>query len=581
MELRKANAILLVYSDHYSYERVGLFWMPYFRTLGLNVPVVLCASKSDLAPTPTDGGQSIADEMLAVMSEFKEIDSCIRTSAKEHSNVSEAFFLCQRAVTHPIAPLFDTKEAVMKPAAITALQRIFYLCDRDQDGRWNDEEIQKFQSKCFNYELSAEEVAEIKSSIQKLDPSAVDGQGIKESGFLLLNRIYIDRGRHETVWEILRKFHYTDSLSLKDSFLHPTLNAPPFSSTELSPLGYRFFADLFLLHDRDNDGGLNDAELAALFAPSSGPPPAWATGDFASSTVRDEAGHVTLQGWLALWSMTTLESASTTLEYLALLGFEHASGSAAAGIRVTRARHRHRRRGRARIERSVLLCYVVGGAGAGKTALLDAFLGRPLCAAYAPTIHPRSAVNAVELPGGKQCHLILKELGELEPAVLDNARRLDACDLVCYAYDSGDPESFAEVAGLHARFPQLSDVPGVFVALKADLDKAVQRADVQPDELAESLKVPPPVHVSVKWSSISELFTHVRSIVSLVCPLVLTGTACRMRHQPVPAYSAQFGRAARSLRHVPQCGCGGHFGRCGHDGVEEGCDQTVRSFDRY
>ncbi|TKA73624.1 Mitochondrial Rho GTPase 1, partial [Cryomyces minteri] len=27
-EIRKSNVILLVYSDHYSYERVALFWMP-------------------------------------------------------------------------------------------------------------------------------------------------------------------------------------------------------------------------------------------------------------------------------------------------------------------------------------------------------------------------------------------------------------------------------------------------------------------------------------------------------------------------------------------------------------------------
>lgn len=31
IEIRKCNVILLVYSDHYSYERVALFWMPYFR----------------------------------------------------------------------------------------------------------------------------------------------------------------------------------------------------------------------------------------------------------------------------------------------------------------------------------------------------------------------------------------------------------------------------------------------------------------------------------------------------------------------------------------------------------------------
>ncbi len=143
-EIRKSNVILLVYSDHYSYERVALFWMPYFRSLGVNVPVVLCANKSDLV-AKTSTAQVVEDEMLPVMAEFKEIDSCIRTSAREHYNINEAFFLCQKAVTHPIAPLFDSKEGNLKPAAISALQRIFYLCDKDQDGYLNDEEVHNFQ----------------------------------------------------------------------------------------------------------------------------------------------------------------------------------------------------------------------------------------------------------------------------------------------------------------------------------------------------------------------------------------------------------------------------------------------------
>ena len=63
-EIRKSNVILLVYSDHYSYERVALFWMPYFRSLGVNVPVVLCSNKSDLNPGVST---TIEDEMLPVV----------------------------------------------------------------------------------------------------------------------------------------------------------------------------------------------------------------------------------------------------------------------------------------------------------------------------------------------------------------------------------------------------------------------------------------------------------------------------------------------------------------------------------
>ena len=51
-------------------------------------------------------------------------------------------------------------------------------------------------------------------------------------------------------------------------------------------------------------------------------------------------------------------------------------------------------------------------------------------------------VKDIELRGGKQCYLILEELGELEPAILENKSRLDQCDVICYAYDSSDPESF-------------------------------------------------------------------------------------------------------------------------------------------
>src|ERR1700753_776625 len=84
-ELRRSNVILLVYSDHYSYERVALFWLPHFRSLGVNLPVILCANKSDLVTTSTPA-QIVEEEMLPVMSEFKEIDSCIRTSARDHFN---------------------------------------------------------------------------------------------------------------------------------------------------------------------------------------------------------------------------------------------------------------------------------------------------------------------------------------------------------------------------------------------------------------------------------------------------------------------------------------------------------------
>ncbi|KAI5849734.1 mitochondrial Rho GTPase 1 [Tricharina praecox] len=508
-EIRRSNVICLVYSDHYSYERVSLFWLPYFRGLGVNLPVVLCANKSDLYPgVGADVEAETRKEMMPIMVEFKEIDSCIRASAKELRNVNELFYLCQRAVTHPIAPLYDSKEQNLKPAATAALQRIFFLCDRDQDGLLNDKEIQDFQTKCFGKPLAPDDLEEIKTLIRKTSPESATEEGIDGRGFILLNKIFAEKGRHETIWSILRTFHYTDSLSLKDSFLHPKFEVPPGASAELSPIGYRFFVDLFLLFDKDNDGGLNESELSALFAPTPGLPASWIERGFPSSTVRSEAGHITLQGWLAQWSMTTFQSPATTLEYLAYLGFDsHSKSGTAAALKLTKPRRRKRRQGK--VERNVVLCYVLGSSGCGKSTLLDAFLNRPFSPTYNPTIKPRTAVNSVELQGGKQCYLILEELGELEPAILENKAKLSECDVVCYAYDSSNPDSFAHVAELRSKHPHLDDLPAVYAALKADLDKTTQRFTQQPEEYTRDLGMSAPLHVSTTWTSVSELWANV------------------------------------------------------------------------
>jgi Ras family protein T1 len=504
-EIRKCNVILLVYADHYSYERVALFWMPYFRSLGVNVPVVLCANKSDLVGQGTTP-QVVEEELLPVMAEFREVDSCIRTSARDHRNVNEVFFLCQKAVTHPIAPLFDYKEGHLKPLCINALKRIFYLCDKDQDGYLNEQEMRDFQARCFDKPLTTDDLDNIKLSISKSLPASDLEKGIDLPGFLQLNKLYAEKGRHETIWIILRKFHYTDSLSLEDKFIRPKFEVPEYSSAELSPAGYRFFVDLFLIFDKDNDGGLNDEELDALFAPAPGLPSSWTDSSFPSSTVRNEAGHVTLQGWLAQWSMTTFIEPKTTIEYLAYLGFEPSNpkDSITAALKITKPRKRRSRLGR--VERNVVLCYVLGASGAGKSALLDSFLNRPFYGLYHPTIKPRRAVNSVELPGGKQVYLILEELGELEPAILENRAKLDACDLICYAYDSSDPDSFSHIVDLRKKYPHLDELPSIYTALKADKDKTNQRCELQPDQYTSSLSMSLPLHVSVTWGSISELF---------------------------------------------------------------------------
>lgn len=66
-------------------------------------------------------------------------------SAKQLLNVSEVFYFAQKAVLHPTAPLYDSREHVLKPQCVDALRRIFKLCDSDKDNVLNDIELNEFQ----------------------------------------------------------------------------------------------------------------------------------------------------------------------------------------------------------------------------------------------------------------------------------------------------------------------------------------------------------------------------------------------------------------------------------------------------
>ncbi|KAH3671597.1 hypothetical protein OGAPHI_000300 [Ogataea philodendri] len=517
-QIRLSDVIWLVFSDHYTYERISLYWIPMFRSMGVNLPVVLCNNKSDLDQLPDESETVLNEQFIPLLKEFKEIEACVRCSAKDNYNVNQAFYLCQRAVTHPIAPLYDYKESNLKPLAINALTRVFYLCDKDQDGLLNDSEFLQLQQKCFHKSMDIHELTSLKSTLNSALPGTATDAGISEEGFLALNKLYAESGRHETIWGILRAYHYTDSLSIDDKILYPKLDVPVGSSVELSPKGYKFLVDLFLLFDKDNDGGLNDDELTQLFYPTPGVPRSWQESNFPRTVVCNEQDYVTLQGWLAQWSMTTFLDYKVTLAYLGYFGYEDKSAngkvsSTTTALRITKSRKMKKRNNRLYrggvSDRTVFNCFVLGAPGCGKTSLMESFLGRHYSDFHSPTIQRNVAVNNVELIGGKQCYLILEELGELEPAILENSRKLDTCDVLCLAYDSSDPESFQHLIELRQAYPNLDRIPMVFVALKADLDRQQQRCDIQPETYTRALFLPAPLHISSSWaSSLTELLVH-------------------------------------------------------------------------
>lgn len=359
-EIKQAQVICLVYAvdDAKTFARVPAYWLPYIRSLGVNVPIVLVGNRIDTRGEDINN-PVLEDEILPIMNDFKEVETCVECSAKAIINIKEVFYFAHKSLLHPTAPLYDSKEQDLKPICKAALRRIFKLCDMNRDGVLDDEELNQFQIKCFGIPLQQLELEAIKDLVKDADALGVQGNGLTAEGFLYLHRLFIQRGKLETTWNVLRKFGYDDDLSLREDFLHPSMPIPSDGSVELSPVGYQFFTELFSKYDKDKDGVLSWNELEDLF--STAPENPWIKYGFPETTLTDETGGVTLQGFLAQWSMTTLLDHMVTLECLAYLGFQ---GDTRIALRVMRGKRFDRKKDRAK--RDVFLCLVVGATGCGK-----------------------------------------------------------------------------------------------------------------------------------------------------------------------------------------------------------------------
>ncbi|WVO22785.1 mitochondrial Rho GTPase 1 [Cryptococcus decagattii] len=531
--ISRAHVICLVYSiaDPSSFDRVAEYWLPLFRREGINVPVILVGNKIDLRGGRVTN-QGLEDESAPIMREFKEVETVVECSALLPLNVSEVFYFAQKAVLHPTAPLYDSREHTLKPKCLEALKRIFTISDVDKDGLLNAHELNQFQQKCFSTPLQSQELDGILEIVRSYDPYAVQplpsSKGITELGFLYLHTMFIQQGRMETTWTVLRKFGYGESLDLREDFLAPRFDVPSDCSVELSPLGNQFLTDIFEAYDKDQDGALSQHELDDLFSTSPGNP--WLSQGFPDTTITDDMGRVTLQGWLAQWSMSTLLNHRTTLNYLAYLGYSSSPATdlpTPTALHVTRPRKQDRRQ--RKVTRNVFLCYVLGATGSGKTSLLRSFVNRPYkggedgLGGYEPTTKVLSVVNSVEMEGVEK-YLVLQEFGsKYESEILRNSKRLDMADVIIYVHDSSDTNSFSYISNLRQQY-SLDHIPAIFVATKSDLDLAQQRHEVQPDVYCRRLGLQAPMAVSSRLGPLHNLWVAITRRIRVVARWGLAAT---------------------------------------------------------
>ncbi|XP_017895458.1 PREDICTED: mitochondrial Rho GTPase 2 isoform X2 [Capra hircus] len=484
-EIDKADVVCVVYdvSEEATVEKIRTKWIPLVNgntKRGPRVPIILVGNKSDLRP----GGSMEA--VLPIMSQFPEIETCVECSAKNLKNISELFYYAQKAVLHPTAPLYDPEAKQLRPACAQALTRIFRLSDQDMDQALSDQELNAFQTSCFGHPLAPQALEDVKMVVSKNVAGGVRDDQLTLDGFLFLNTLFIQRGRHETTWTILRRFGYGDSLELTADYLCPPLRVPSGCSTELNHRGYQFVQRMFEKHDQDRDGALSPAELQSLFSVF----PAAPWGPQLPSTVRTKAERLPLHGYLCQWTLVTYLDVQRSLEHLGHLGYPTLCepNSQAHAITVTREKRLDQEKGQT--QRNVLLCKVVGAHGVGKSSFLRAFLGHSLGHQDAgePSVY---AIDTVQV-NGQEKYLILCEVAADS---LLTASADASCDVACLMFDGSDLRSFALCASVYKHYMD-GQTPCLFVCSKADLPGGVPLPGLSPAEFCRRHRLPAPTPFS-------------------------------------------------------------------------------------
>lgn len=481
-EILKANVVCVVYdvTEEESLERITSLWLPLIRQTAEEEtlkPVIIVGNKSDLM----DG--STMDTVLPIMNDYTEVETCVECSAKDLKNISEMFYYAQKAVLHPTAPLFSAESKELKPLCQAALTRIFKISDTDNDGLLNDKELNEFQNRCFNTPLQGQGLQDVKNVVRKNVEGGLHDGGLTLQGFLFLHALFIQRGRHETTWTVLRKFGYGDDLKLRAEYLCPVIDMGTEQTAELSDAGYQFLIDLFNGHDKDEDEALSPEELQELFAIC--PTMPWGE-DVLSSVETNSNGWITLQGFLAQWTLTTFLDYTRMLAYLAMFGYIHQENETPLSTAITVTRSKAVDLQKKQTSRSVFQCYVFGPPGVGKTAFLQAFLGRTQEPGEAEKELSSYAINLLEV-NRQEKYLVLREIEWENSGLLLHDRR---CDVACFIYDSTDTASFTQVIQLREKLPKT--VPCMLVAGKSEGVPAKQDFEMQPSLYCTLNKLPPP-----------------------------------------------------------------------------------------
>ncbi|KAG6468443.1 hypothetical protein ZIOFF_073128 [Zingiber officinale] len=207
----------------------------------------------------------------------------------------------------------------------------------------------------------------------------------------------------------------------------------------------------------------------------------------------------------------TLQDPKASLANLIYIGY---TGDPASVFHVTRKRRLDRKK--QRTQRNVFQCFVFGPKNAGKTTLLNSFIGRTFSDKYTPTTSYRFATNVVDLHNGTKKILVMREIPEQEVKnLLSNKESLAACDIAVFIYDSFNEESWKRTKELLEQVAYHGEntgyeVPCLIISAKDDLD-AYPLSIQDSTRVTLEMGIESPIPISMKLRDHNDVFYRIVS----------------------------------------------------------------------
>ncbi|XP_074297384.1 mitochondrial Rho GTPase 1-like [Silene latifolia] len=503
-EFHSADVVVLTYACDCTdtIQKLRSYWLPELRRLEVKVPIVIVGCKVDLMLDEQLVGLEEEEEISTILNEFHEIETCIRCSSHKLTHITDVFQFALSSVIRPSLQLFDKQTRSLKPRYLNALKRIFLLCDIDLDGCLCDAEFLMFQIKALNIRHKPSQLISVKKNMQ----GGVNEHGVTLEGFIMFNKSFIEKGAVHIAWYILKAFGYDNDIRLVNESLQH-LNRSRDQSVELTSVALDFLRKTFKMLDKDNSGVIRYTDVEDLF--STAPDCPWTEFSYMNAASTTALGDFTLNRFLSDWVLMTLLEPAKSFEYLKYIMYH---GDAASALRLTRMRRIDRQKRKSK--RNVYQCFVFGPKKAGKTTLLDSFLGRPFSGTSISTTEEIYAVNVVDRTAGSQKFLVLREIPEAKvKCLLFDRQSLATCDVALFVYDSTDESSFKKTAKLLRKVARHGEetgfgVPSLIVSAKDDLSSYT--TSIQDSaRLSEDMGIDVPVRFSARSGDISHIFQSI------------------------------------------------------------------------